>query len=587
MWVNLVTNGGGEYQSAGSAIGWRGYFSGVAAQSTAQALDGTASVMGTASASAQGIGIPFIWPSNQAPVYFQAYLYQGTAPGGAATQVSIRDTAGASIAGIPVPQTSATGAWTRVYGTATPTAALTPGSAYVLFVRLGGAGTVYVDRAAVWQGDPNDGAAWGGQAPLFIVEIGPGYGVSALASSTAALVAGAGGANAQSTYERVGTPWTDVSWRVRQGSYRGGRSAETDTTNASEARVTLDNRDGALDPTTGTMGSVGMPLRVRYHDPSTGRISYLFEGNVWGVSPNRPGPYDQTVDLAAVDRFKVAGMARWVPNTTVEALGTQPAWGAFATMAAALGSPFRVILPAGGAADDVVIAAGTAESFTALDYAQTLARSVGGRLVDHPSAGMFIESRTARYRAAGTAATFGTAAGEIPYRDVSPSSDDSYLFNDWTATGGTAGAFTATSTDATSGTQYGYRSNTLDTRLAVADDVTSAAGYFAGKYAYPRVRIPSIEPSLYAMGTAAPWRDVLEAFRDTFGGTAYSRVFVVKRNVIGASGGTATHVVWPEGVSVEWKPGDVKVSLDVSPGPEAAFWVLDTSALGTDTRLAW
>jgi hypothetical protein len=457
----------------------------------------------------------------------------------------------------------------------------------MLAVRLGGAGTVYVDRAAVWQGAPDDPLAWGGQAPLFIVEVAPGAGASDLSSLAGEYVVGGVSTNGIGYMERVGTPWTDVTWRVRRGSYRGGRAAETEQTSASECSVTLDNRDGALDPSTGTMGSVGMPLRVRYTDPSTGRITYLFEGQAWSVRPSRPGPYDQTVDLAATDRFKALGMTTWRPSPTVEAIGTAVAYTAADLLYLDL-QTFRSASVPESLATEVVIGAGTAEELNALNYLQTLAASCGGRVVEHPLWGVAIEGRAMRYAAAGTAATFGSAAGQIAYRDVQPVADDSFLFNDWTVTGGTAGAITGRSTDATSGAKYGYRSQSLDTRLASSGDVTDCAGYFAGRYGAPRVRIPSIEPNMVALGTAAPWRTVLEAFRDTVvAGTANAQVFVVKRPVLGASGGTATHEVWPEGVTVEWKPGDVTVSLDVSPGPEAAFWRMDTSLLGVSTVLAW
>lgn len=586
-WVNLVANAGGEYVVGGSVVGWRGVSGAVVVQSTAQALDGTASVRGTAAAAGALVGLPFVWHGNDHPTYWQAYVYQTAAPGGAATQVTIRDTAGGTIAGMANPSTSATNAWTRVSGTATPSAALTPGSAYMLAVRLGGAGTVYVDRAAVWQGAPGDPLAWAGQAPLFIVEIAPSAGASDLATLGGQYVIGGVSTNGIGYMERVGTPWTDVTWRVRQGAYRGGRAAETEQTSASECSVTLDNRDGALDPTTGTMGSVGMPLRVRYTDPSTGRVSYLFEGQAWSVRPSRPGPYDQTVELAATDRLKTMGMTTWRPSVTAEALGTQPAWQAVDTMYLDL-QTWRSATGVWSLATETVITAGTAEALNAVGYLQTLAQGCGGRLVEHPLYGVAIEGRAMRYVPAGTAATFGTAAGEVPYRDVQPAADDAFLFNDWTVTGGTGGALTGRSTDATSGARYGYRSQSLDTRLAAAADVTDAAAYLAGRYAYPRTRIPSIEPNMVALGTAAPWRTVIEAYRDTVAiGTANAKVFVVKRPVLGASGGTATHEVWPEGVTVEWKPGDVTVSLDVSPGPEAAFWRMDTSTLGVSTVLAW
>ena len=76
------------------------------------------------------------------------------------------------------------------------------------------------------------------------------------------------------------------------------------------------------------------------------------------------------------------------------------------------------------------------------------------------------------------------------------------------------------------------------------------------------------------------------------GGTPHANVFVVKRPVIGTSGGTATHEVWPEGCSVEWGNGtDVRVRLDVSPAQDGTamttWWRLGEGQLDSTTRLAW
>lgn len=588
-WVNHIANPGGEYASGGSAVFWRAVSSTVTS-STDQALDGTASVKLVADAASDSAVIPFVWPGNDNPVLFQAYVYHPSAPGGD-TQLSIRTTAGASIAGIGTRNTSVSGAWTRLFGTATPSTPLVAGSAYWLYIRAGAAGTVYIDRAAVWQGVRDDALAWSAQVPLFVVEVAPGYGAADLGTASSPLVDGAGGS---AIWHRVGTPWTDVTWRVRRGSYRGGRAAETEQTAASEVGLTLDNRDGALDPTTGTMGSVGMPVRVRMADPSTGRLGYLFTGQAWTIRPQRVGPLDQTVEVSAVDLFKSVGMTTWRPTG---------AWGMSQERADAhLLAMFIDIglarLCAQGTADTVVMPASLSETYNVVEHAQTLARSDGGRLVVHPYHGFYLEGRRVRFAVAGTVATFGTATGEVPYAQVQPAADDSYLWNDWTVTGN-GGTTTATSTDATSAGLYGYRSQTLETRIGSADaaQVADAAAFFAGKYAYPRVRVPSIEPNLAAMGTAAPWGAIVGAHHASIVNIAGATdsggsVFVVKRPVIGTSGGTATHQVWPEGCSVEWGNGtDVRVRLDVSPAQDGTamttWWRLGEGQLDSTTRLAW
>lgn len=589
-WVNHIANPGGEYQSGGSVVFWRANSS-VVTQATSPVLDGTASVQVVADAAGDGVAVPFVWPGvDGGRVFWQAYIYQGTVPGGVATQVTIRDRTNTSIAGIATPSTSATAAWTRVFGTATPTTPLVAGSAYHLYIRSGGAGTVYIDRAAVWQGGRDDALAWAAQLPLFVVEIAPGYGASDYFAGTSPLVDGAGGS---ATMHRVGTPWTDVTWRVRRGAYRGGRTAETEQTNAATLGLTLDNRDGALDPTTGTMGSVGMPIRVRVADPSTGKLGFLFAGQAWTIRPQRSGPYDQVVEVGAVDRFKTVAMQTWRPTG---------AWGVSQERADAhLLAMFTDIgatrLCGQGTADTVVMPASVAETYNVLDHAQTIARSDGGRLADHPYYGIFLEGRRVRFAVAGTIATFGTAAGEVPYSQVEPAADDSYLWNDWTVTGN-GGSASANYIDATSGTRYGYRSQSVDTRIGSADaaQVSDAAAFYAGMFAYPRVRIPSVEPNLAALGTAAPWLAIMGAHHSSIvnitaaidsGGSA----FVIKRPVIGSSGGTATHLVWPEGCAVEWQPGAVRVRLDVSPAQDGTavlrWWRLGEGQLDSTTRLAW
>lgn len=584
MWVNHIVNPGGEYPptgGGGSAYYWKSN-SATVQQSLAQALDGTASVQLIADAAGDGAIAPFVWPGVEGGrVFWQAYIYHGTVPGGVATQVVIRDTSNTSIAGMSARSTSATGAWTRVWGTATPTSPIAAGTALHLYVRAGGAGTVFIDRAAVWVGNPDDALAWAAQAPLLIAEVAPGYGAADLATGPAELFTG----NARIP----GTGWVDVTWRVRRGAMRAGRSAETEETNASTLDLTLDNRDGKLDPSTGTMGSVGMPVQVRYHDPSRGKIVHLYTGQVWTVRPLRDGPNDQVVNLSAVDQLKTIATYTWAPSAGIATIVGQDAGDQLLSMSSEPG----VFNAAGGAATStVVMRVGTADRFNALQHAQALARSDGGYLANSGAGVLFVIGRAARYAAAGTAVTFGTAAGEVPYRFVEPSLDDSYLWNDWTVVGGTASAYTATTTDATSAGLYGYRSQSIETRIQDEADVIDAAGYFAAKYAYPRLRIPSIEPNMMALGTAAPWERVIEPFRR---GTSTvddsplcTHVMVVKRPVIGSSGGTVSHVVWQEGVNVEWDAAGVRVRVDVSPGPGDPEWfMLDSSVLDGAARLAW
>lgn len=674
MWANLVANPSIEVDT----WLWTAHTGAAISRDTARASHGAASLKATGAAAGDAASTLFVAPRGG--VTFQARVFAATLP--TTSGLTIRSSDGATqVAGTAVLGTAA--AWQRLYGVVAD-GVLTPGAAYRLWWRFGGAGTVWLDEATVTIGATGDDRRTGAvdEVPYLVCEIAP----TKHAADLATLMA--------STTHAGGTAagWVDVSYRVRQATHRQGRSVELDRVDAAEAAVVLDNRDALLDPqVAGNLATWGMPYRLRALAGGTART--IFSGVVDAIRVRTDAYPDASVEISGRDGMAQVSQAAWttrllasqftslyvgggaeriIPGpsgastatTTTYLLaqtygtvgarvvltsGTVGAWFEAPLNAFVDGSSDPGYLPYGfsgvltpgsggtagtprgwfGSADyrgTSVIAAGPSYEGTAsfevypgemtayertrmvcralsipfdatgstasmnvaavagtpnaLDHLYQVAEAAAGRLWWHPDNGLRIDGYETRQAGLlGTAATFGTAAGQIGYRGIDPAVDGTYLFNDWSVVDG-YGA-THRTQDSTSAALYLQRSSSKETAAGDSAGTPSRmdaySGYLAARYGTPTTRVPSLEVVPGAGGSATDWATVLSLFADP-------RLVVVNRPVVGA--GSVSGTVTVEGWQTTWQPTNLTVRLDLAPA-DVRLWRLDEGLLDSTTRLGF
>ena len=218
----------------------------------------------------------------------------------------------------------------------------------------------------------------------------------------------------------------------------------------------------------------------------------------------------------------------------------------------------------------------------ALSRLQDATAAEGGQMfVDHQDGGKVrFEDRHERYTAARSTtsqATFGDAAGEVTYSGLSLADDRIVNSVDAQRSGGS----TSTVADATSVTDYGTRSHSLTGLQTVSntEPVSRANALVAEKKDRHR-RPKSI--------TLEPRADGHPAWGQVIARRVSDRVTVKWRPPYG---GTRTFIAWVDGVAHSWDQPTARwrTELVLSPvpydGAGTAYWILGTSALGTDTRV--
>lgn len=631
-WSNLCWNGVVDTVYTVGA-GWGAVGGAVISQDATRAYvpGATKSLKVVAAASGDAAYHRFIAPKGGATV--GAWIYPTTAL--TAGTLTIRTDANGtidavldkSLTSLPLNQ------WTLVQGY-WPEGKLTPGTAYRAYLRLAGAATLWVDQMHVYAGRPGEGGQPdASERPMFTMRVAttPGLAPAALIASNVL----------STTYPGAST--FDDSWRVRGFSVRMGRSFETEQPDVGQWSVELDNADGAWDPDTGSRAVVGSGVLLTSF--YRGERDDLMLGQIWDVTPNLTGPNDQTVQVSGSCLLKALGMGEWDPRldfgvasgvaglvlTDSSKTWVGSAWvgyrvgissgtgsGGVGTIVASgtstltvdawvggtpgPGSSYeivpneetanariaRVLQSQGlfGAQDSTsttVAAIGAGERVNALEHLRQCAATDGGRLWTDPAVGIRFQGRAARRDAGATVptVTLGNGAGEVPMAETGAALSDALLYNDVKATSGSS---SSTVQDASSISKYGKRSLSIDTILGPSSisQLADAAGHYLGRFASPKLRMPSATPQLGAL-SGALLVGVLGLVSLQLSAVS------VKRPIAGGASVAAANF-WVDGYSVSGANGQWQAAFDISPLSGDQFWVLDSttrSQLDTSTRLAW
>jgi len=214
---------------------------------------------------------------------------------------------------------------------------------------------------------------------------------------------------------------------------------------------------------------------------------------------------------------------------------------------------------------------------TALAYLQTLERAESGALYVDRDGDVTLVSRKSIFGRpyADPVVTFGDMAGQVAFQpdpDLSDGSDD--IVNVVTAS--KAGGLSVRVIDAASRTAYGPRSRDL-TGLPILQDseVLDRANFELSTYAQPAFVVRAL--TLWPREAPAQ----IEAILDL----DLLQLAAVARSDIPGSPLNQTTLV--EGVDETWTATDWTASVALSPFQAQQYWVLGTSQLGVNTRLAF
>lgn len=171
-------------------------------------------------------------------------------------------------------------------------------------------------------------------------------------------------------------------------------------------------------------------------------------------------------------------------------------------------------------------------------------------------------------------ATYGDDVGELSYRDIGMSYDDTFIYNNIKITrlGGTV----QTADDTISQTTFGIRSLSKDNLLMTTDlEALSQAQYLLSLYKEAPLRCKAL--------TIYPQRDEANLFPDVLGFDISTRI-TVRLNQ--ATLDKEFHI---EGISHDYdaRDGSWITNWQLSDADSASSWILDTAALDIDTRLIY
>jgi len=370
----------------------------------------------------------------------------------------------------------------------------------------------------------------------------------------------------------LGNPLTTATWTANITSYlrswssRRGASTELQKTEAGEAGVTLDNRDGRFTP-----GSANSPYypnllpmrRMRMRTTVDGTVYPVWTMFIEDIPVSFPGSgFDNIVNVHLVDGFAVLSLA--------------PISGSFSQQLSS--ARVTAVLDAiGWPAGDRTISTGiqtipaqTLAVTSALEHLQAVERAEGGKLFMGRDGKVTFQNR---YEAVtgtppGIDRTWSDSGAGMSYRDLVPRFGTAYLYNEAhvTRVGGTE----QSSINTASQTKYGPRAFPPVTDLLVTNDPQAHdyAEWFAQHYAEPIQRIEQLQDDAMQHGQ---WSNVV-------GREMNDRVMVMNT----AIGGQDSLV---QGIAHEWIPDQWWVTFNVSPSQAAALFTWDVSRWDVDT--AW
>lgn len=384
--------------------------------------------------------------------------------------------------------------------------------------------------------------------------------------------------------------WTDVtSYLVAIPRIRRGRQHELNRIEAGEAEVVLNNLDRRFDPTNtaGPYYPNVLPMRkIRISAVYSATTYRLFTGFIEGWPPDWPLDGTATVTLRCVDGFKILNLNKLSVTLPQEYSG----W-ATATLLSAAGWPAADTSAANG---QTLVLGATLSGTAALQRLQDIVDAENGLAFIRGDGVLVFQNRHNRLTAAASTSsqgTFGDSGGELPYVALTPSFDDSQIWNEVivTASGGTP----QTASDATSQSSYGKR--TLSpSGLIIADasgtggstadaEASGAAAWLLANYKDPALRFTSVQIAGHS-DPANLWPHVLDR-------TISDRITVKRRPPGGGAALSAECFI----ESVEHR--DIAPNVEfwtttwqLSPASALTYWVLDSttlSVLDSTTRLAY
>jgi hypothetical protein len=372
-----------------------------------------------------------------------------------------------------------------------------------------------------------------------------------------------------STMLTASPTWTDISAYVRRASTTRGRVSLAGRFTTGTGSLTLDNRDGRFNPDN-TAGAyfpnvrIGTPIRIREG------ATPIFYGSARKWPPAYPKTQDSFVTVSLVDGFY---------NLNLEDLHgeTYPAQSTTGRLGAVLDD---ISWPAGLRDFDTALATVQATSFAApedggeqpaLPHLLDVAEAEVGVLY------MAADGKvTFRNRVAHSGATPTETFTDSEMSEITASYDDDFFFNDIRIAREDGAQIQIV--NATSVSTHGRRVLTRDVMPMGNDNEALNSGeWLADIFGEQRLRIDSVKFKMY--DTAPFYTDVLGLeLRD-----------YVNITHVPPGGDTIDQDCAVEQIRHVMVPGDWTTFLSVAPLSEFElqdYWILGTSLLGTDTRLA-
>jgi hypothetical protein len=373
--------------------------------------------------------------------------------------------------------------------------------------------------------------------------------------------------------------WNDVSLRVLLDpalggtpiTIRRGRQNELGRIEAGKLTLTLDNRDRLFDPenASGSFYPNVKPMkRIRVYALWNSVTYFLFTGYIEAWEPVYPGGRTAVVRVRASDAMSAIARAivSYAGNEFIN-------WAIFAILDT-IGWPTADTSFDGAQSQ---VPSGSYLDQNPLTFIQQLVEAENGLFFQRGDGKFVFQDRHWRIRNSTSAATFGTASGELPYESLDLGFDETLIYNDILIT--RAGGAQQEAIDSTSQAAYGPRVLTKTGILLGTDDEALALSqWLLLRYKDPALRIPRMTLN----GDAAPstlWpqllgRDLSDKVTVRVRPPPSGSTMIEKAARIEAIAHTIAFDSW-------------RVGWDLSLAGEDQYWVLGTSALGTTTKLAY
>jgi hypothetical protein len=386
---------------------------------------------------------------------------------------------------------------------------------------------------------------------------------------------------ALSTGPRSSSPvWTTVTGFLDDVQLRRGRQHELDTIEAGVVqKATFDNSDRRFDPT--YTGSPYYPYvlptrRFRLSATLSATTYYIYSGYVERWPPDWQGPGYSETTVTCSDGFEPLAQADLVGTFPQELTSAR-----VTRVLDAIGWPAgdRVIGTGNSLVAAVTFDAGAGQK--ALDHLLAVATTENGLFfIDGQGRAVFRDRATMQMAPYTTSqATFGDTGSDLHYEDAEPSFDTDLLYNSVTVTDSDGTA--ATVSDAPSTDAYWPRSLNRDTLLpAGSAETTNAAEYLLATHKDPALRfdrlefIASLDDTLMLQALSREIGDRITVKKTPPGGGAQISQQCLIQSI--------AHSIRQAGANREWR-----TIWELAPADINSYWILDSSTLDTDTKLAY